>query len=193
MHIIAGTKKHHKIATPKGKQTRPTSERLREALFNICQAYIDNARFLDLFAGSGAMGLEALSRGAGFCSFIDISRESLRCIQENIIKLEFENHTKVFSGDVFTQLKRLAKHGEQFDIIYADPPYGLPVQSKGESLCYSDLVLKIIDETNLLTPSGMFFIEEEQAYKPKIEGLQNLQLVSSRKSGRSALHQFQKK
>src|SRR5437016_7699125 len=108
MHIIGGRYRNRTIAAPKGLATRPTSGALRESLFNICQHYIEGARFLDLFAGSGAMGLEALSRGAGHAFFIDNSRDAVNCLKGNAKKLLVEEQVTIRYGDVFQILERLA-------------------------------------------------------------------------------------
>lgn len=193
MHIIAGLFKNRIITTPKGLATRPTSSRLREALFNICQHSIEGARFLDLFAGSGAMGLEALSRGASSALFIDNSRESVRSIRQNLETLGIVDHAVVFAGDVFQHMKKLAEAKQVFDIIYADPPYEA-VKRKGEGIqtAYSSLVIKFVDETDLLSLNGSLFIEDSTATHLAQENLKTLKLKSVRKMGRSALYHYYK-
>lgn len=191
MHIFSGLYKGRNIQTPKGIKTRPTSGRLRESLFNICQAY-ENPRFLDLFAGSGAMGLEALSRGASFSTFIDNSRESIRCIQSNIKTLGAETHTEVFYGDVFELLMKLTKQKNPYDIIYADPPYSQIINDGEESLSYSERILKIVDEYSefLLKPHGSLFLEDASNALPKARSLKHLKLKNSRQMGRSSLQYY---
>lgn len=180
MRIVSGTLKNRKILTPKGMITRPTSERLREALFNICQTYISDARFLDLFAGSGAMGLEALSRNAARTTFIDSSKESIKNIQQNISDLQLKDHSDVICGDVLLMVERLNQQKKQYDIIFADPPYDLGFGNK---------IVSLIDNSNLLAPGGMLFIEESVSEKLETV-LKSLTFVSSRKMGRSQLYQF---
>lgn len=189
MFIVAGTLKNRKIRTPKGAETRPTTGKLRESLFNICQAYIGESRFLDLFAGSGAIGIEALSRGAESATFIDNNRESIRCIQENIANLKLEELSQVLFGDVFSQLAKLEKLKKQYEIIYADAPYESP-KSPEDSI--TKRLLDYIDSGTLLAPSGMLFIEERWGPEPPQENLRTLTLMSSRRLGKSALHQYQK-
>jgi 16S rRNA (guanine966-N2)-methyltransferase len=191
MYIVAGTHKHRKLLTPKGLETRPTTSRMREALFNICQTYIEGANFLDLFAGSGAMGIEALSRGASRITFVDSSKASIKCIQKNLENLAFEEQSQVILGDVFVMSERLAKQGRQFDIIYADAPYGAIHVSSHET--YTERLLKIVDAGSLLVDSGMLFIEEGKSGDPIKEKLQSLELISSRQMGKAVLHQYQKK
>lgn len=194
MHIFSGIYKGRAIKSPKGLDTRPTSGRLRETFFNICRHEIDNARFLDLFAGSGAMGLEALSQGASKAVFVDISRESVRCIQDNIKTLELGNQCEVICGDVFSILKRLAKRGDSYDIIYADPPYDKNTAEK-KVVPYSVSVLEFIDQliregVPLLAPGGSLFLEDAAGAVSKAEPPEFLKLKTARKSGRSELHHF---
>ncbi len=191
MHIFAGNYKNRKLKTPGGLKTRPTSGRLREALFNICQGDNAEARFLDLFAGSGAMGLEALSRGAKAATFVDNSRESIRCIQDNVQLLQVAGQVQVVYGDVFDVLAKLTKKGSVFDIIYADPPYDRPSRESDEQLSYSRHVLKLIDANiALLAPGGSLFLEDTAEALPKDEVLQHLVLKSMRCMGRSALQHY---
>lgn len=193
MRIIAGLYKNRPIAAPKGLETRPTSGRLRESLFNICQADIAGARFLDLFAGSGAMGFEALSRGGEQAVFIDSSRECQRCIVNNGEKLGVTKQIQVICGDVFDQLPKLAKRGVVFDIIYVDPPY----IDKGEAeRALSARVLDFIDEnSSLLSLGGHLFLEDAHG---ALEGVaeksyRHLIFKSTRRMGRSELHHFIKR
>ena len=201
MHIISGLYKNRKIASPKGLKTRPTSARLRETLFNICQGEVENASFLDLFAGSGAMGLEALSRQAKFATFVDNSKESVRCIQTNIQTLGLEKSTQVMYGDVYELLKQLAKRDKSFDIIYADPPYETFIDKEQKTLSYSTQVIVLVDsliETgcSILLPGGSLFVEDADKAIPKEQReehqfpYKNLILRSSRAMGRSALQHW---
>jgi 16S rRNA (guanine966-N2)-methyltransferase len=191
MRITSGRLKNRQLKCPKGNETRPTSERLREALCNICQNYLEGARFLDLFAGSGAMGFEALSRGASSCTLIDQSRESTRCIQENIVQLKLESQTKVICGNVFTWLKKLSQQEMVFDIIYADPPYDAQLKlPDGSQIFYSQELLHFCDTHPLLAPNGTLFIEDSTHFQPDLSQLQALEYISSRRLGRSTLHQF---
>lgn len=190
MYIIAGQYKNRKIITPKGDDTRPTSSRLRESLFNICQTYIEDADFLDLFAGSGSVGFEALSRGARHATFVENNREAVHCINKTIESLGIENQTDVRSGDVFAILERLTKHNKSFDIIYADPPYDTHVRMKDVAQTYGSHILDIIDKGSLLKPKGSLFIEEAGGAIDTEKGYRTLILRSSRKMGRSVLHEF---
>lgn len=187
MQIISGVYKNKEIKTPGGQHTRPTSGRLREALFNICQTYIEGVRFLDLFAGSGAMGLEALSRGASHATFIDNHRESIKCIQANVKNFGVEANTQVIFGDVLVWMDKLAAAGTKFDIIYADPPY----ESMKGDLTYGQRVVDKIDSGSLLVENGVLFIEDATAAEPVADHLKHLIVKSSRRFGRSMLQQYQ--
>jgi len=122
MRIIAGTRKSLPLKTVPGDSTRPTTDRIKETLFNIIDPYVRGSRFLDLFAGSGGIGLEALSRGAVFACFVEKQRKALACIEENIRFTRFDDRTKVIRGDavnVFSEYECDAP----YDILFMDPPY----------------------------------------------------------------------
>lgn len=192
MQIFSGKFKNRRIQSPEGLHTRPTAGRVRESLFNICQAYVEGAQFLDLFAGSGAIGLEAISRGARFATFIDSSKASIQCIKENIRSLKVEKDSRAVFGDVFLTLEKMAHKKEQFDIIYADPPYLTQGVSQGKMVLYSALVLHYVEEFNLLSPGGELFIEDSHDLPPFETALKNLRLKSSREMGKTLLNQFQR-
>lgn len=126
MRIVGGELRGRRLTTPADRSTRPTSDRLREALFNKLQhahsGLIDDARVLDLFAGSGALGLEALSRGAGFALFIDMAADARASIRGNIEALGLQGRSKLFRRDA----TRLGDIGtmKPFNLAFADPPYG---------------------------------------------------------------------
>jgi 16S rRNA (guanine966-N2)-methyltransferase len=188
MYIIAGLFRNRRLAAPKSSKTRPTAGQLRESLFNICQNYIEETRFLDLFAGSGAVGLEALSRGAHSATFIDNSKEAIRCIQQNVAALGVENQSQVLYGHIFQMLAWLEQHQQQFDIIYADPPYH--IASEKPTVPLSEKVIRFIDQSTLLAPGGTLFIEEALEFQPQLSDLSHLKLKNSRRMGRAALQQY---
>ena len=196
MQIISGIFRSRKILAPKGQETRPTSSRLRAALFNICQGQIEGVDFLDLFAGSGAMGFEALSRGARSALFVDVSRESIRCIQSNARMLDVEGQVRVVYSDVYDALKKLSKEGVKFDIIYADPPYSTYVKGVEEEVPHSVKVLSVVDELissgcSILKPGGSFFIEEAVKTASKQERpYKHLRLQSARTMGKATLYHW---
>lgn len=192
MHIIGGLYRNRRLATPKGELTRPTSSRLRESLFNICQSYIEGARFLDLFAGSGAIGFEALSRGANHVLFVENRKEALSCIKSNIKELKVENQANILAGDVFQMLEHLKRKKETFDIIFADPPYQTKEAQKANISSFSERVIHQIAEGELLRPGGMLFIEEATAFQPEIENFEKLKLIDSRKMSGTVLQKWQR-
>jgi 16S rRNA (guanine966-N2)-methyltransferase len=121
VRIIAGSRKGHTIYAPKGHDTRPTGDRVREAAFNLIGP-VDGAAVLDLFAGSGAMGLEALSRGAASAVFVEADRDAVRTIERNLDKLRLTGAT-VLRHDARTALAAEAAAGRRYDLVLVDPPY----------------------------------------------------------------------
>ena len=123
MRIIAGTAKNRRIEAPEGKKTRPTLDRVRENLFNILQTRIGSSVVLDLFAGSGALSLEALSRGAEFAVMCDSDRNANRAEHRNTEALGFTERTEIHFCDWHAAVRNLSKRGMQFDLVFLDPPY----------------------------------------------------------------------
>jgi len=129
MRVIAGSARSLKLVTPEGLDTRPTTDRIKETLFNIIQMDVPGARFLDLFAGSGGIGIEALSRGAEWAVFVDNAGEPAACIAQNLAHTRMEERAKVYRQDVFTVLASL-EYKEQFDVIFMDPPYDQQLEKR---------------------------------------------------------------
>jgi 16S rRNA (guanine966-N2)-methyltransferase len=127
MRVIAGRARRTILKTPSGLSTRPTTDRIKETLFNMINNDLVDSRFLDLFSGSGGIGIEALSRGASFCVFVENNKEAIECIKENIEKTRFANESKILFKDVNAAIKELA-NGEKFDIIFMDPPYNMNIE-----------------------------------------------------------------
>ena len=121
MRVVAGSVRGFNLIVPSGKNTRPTTNRIKETLFNILQWDIAGCRFLDLFSGSGGIAIEALSRGAKEAVMVEKDREAVRCIKQNV------QHTKM---DVMQALRRLEQAGQPFDIIFMDPPYHLDLEER---------------------------------------------------------------
>jgi 16S rRNA (guanine966-N2)-methyltransferase len=155
---------------------------LRKAVFDIIQNTIKGTRFLDLFAGSGAMGIEALSRGATQATFVESHKDALRCIKANLASLKIEKEAAVYSYDVFNVLKKLRKKSEAFDIIYADPPYHI-------TSIYAEL-LSYLDNSALLSKGGLLFLESLSPSPLKKIELQHLVPIDQRRFGTSLLHQY---
>ena len=121
MRIITGSARGARLVAPKGETTRPTSERAKEAIFSVLQFEVQGKRVLDLFAGSGQMGLEAVSRGASFALFIDSSREALACVRANIAKTRAEDRCECRLCDALDFLRGTPT--KPFDLVFLDPPY----------------------------------------------------------------------
>ncbi|MBI4572515.1 MAG: 16S rRNA (guanine(966)-N(2))-methyltransferase RsmD [candidate division NC10 bacterium] len=123
MRISAGEHRGRRLRGVNGTRTRPTSDLLRQALFNVLGARIHGARVLDLFAGTGAVGLDALSRGAARATFVELDRKALARLRANLAALNLLPQARVLAGDVLPALSRLQAAGETFDCIFVDPPY----------------------------------------------------------------------
>jgi len=175
LRIIGGLFGGRILKSPKGPQTRPTTSLLRGAVFNICANWIEGARFLDLFAGSGAMGLEAISRGAAFATFVEKDRPTAQCIRDNASLLSIEPQVQILNLDAKRALSQLLS---PYDIIYIDPPYEKEVPE------LFDLIL----QKKLLAPHGLLFLEER--YQAKKPSFPSLELINSRRYGIAHLHQF---
>jgi len=155
VRIIAGTRKGARIFAPKGRDTRPTSDRVREAAFNLIGS-VDEASVLDLFAGSGAMGLEALSRGAASAVFVESDREACRTIERNLEKLRLTGAT-VLCRDV---LQALASSGQVYDLVLCDPPYEFAEHAR---------LAPYLART--IAPNGLLVYETAATVEPAIDGL----------------------
>lgn len=124
MRIIAGTARGRTIDAPRGRETRPVTDMIRESLFNIWQFAIEDAEFLDLFAGSGCMGIEALSRGARKVVMVDAGAEPVRVMKANLAKTGLATRpNEVLKADVFDVIERFGRTHRTFDIVYVDPPF----------------------------------------------------------------------
>lgn len=122
MRVIAGSARHTTLKTVPGENTRPTTDRIKETLFNILQFELADTRFLDLFSGSGAIGIEALSRGAARAVFVENNREAVACIGQNLKATHLEGKAQVFGCDVLSAIAKLRSE-KSFDFIFMDPPY----------------------------------------------------------------------
>src|SRR4030042_5931090 len=123
MRIISGTSEGRKLATPKSQAIRPTSDRVKESIFNILGKKVEGKVVLDLFAGTGNLGIEALSRGAKKALFVEKGREALRLIQRNLSQLGMKGRSEILPKDARRAIGILEQRGESFDLILMDPPY----------------------------------------------------------------------
>lgn len=171
MRVIAGSRRSIRLTTVKGEQVRPTTDRIKETLFNILQPYLAGCSFLDLFSGSGAIGIEALSRGAKEAVLVERDREALACIRANLKATRFESEAQVKEGDVLTVLRTL-QH-EPFDLIFLDPPYDCGWEEKVLAVLgtasYVDEYTRIIVEASAETEFSYaeelgFFVYREKCY-----------------------------
>jgi 16S rRNA (guanine(966)-N(2))-methyltransferase RsmD len=123
MRIISGTSKGRKLVTPKSQSLRPTSDRVKESIFNILRLEMEGKVVLDLFAGTGNLGIEALSRGAKKAIFVEKGRQAIRLIQRNLSQLGLEEWSEIVPKDANRAIGILKQRGESFDVILMDPPY----------------------------------------------------------------------
>lgn len=123
MRVIAGIARSVPLITPRGLETRPTSDQIKETLFNMLQGYTEGANFLDLYAGSGQIGIEALSRGAEFAAFVEKSDEAVKCIKANVDKTKFADKSMILKLEVLSGIRTLELEKKRFDIVFLDPPY----------------------------------------------------------------------
>ncbi len=147
MRVITGSARGIQLKTPEGMQTRPTTDRVKEALFSIIHFDIPGAKVLDLFGGTGQLGIEALSRGAASATFVDQSDAACRLIKENLRRTKFENTGKVVRADYMEYLSRCR---EEYDIILLDPPY---------AEVFLENALKRITEIDILRSGGIIVAE----------------------------------
>lgn len=173
MRIISGKYKGKKLEGFNIEGTRPTLDRVKESLFGMIQTYIQNSQVLDLFAGSGALGLEAISNGAKTCYLIDNNKEAIKTIKQN--SQNFDEDLKIINIDY---KKFLKETNEKFDIIFLDPPYKENQMDKS---------LRIIEERNLLNKDGIVVCEYEIGNSKT-----NLNLIKEKSYGSKKIKIFQK-
>ena len=149
MRVIAGTAKRLQLKTVEGMETRPTTDRIKETLFNMISAYIADSNFLDLFSGSGAIGIEALSRGAAHASFVEQSKNAIACIRDNLSYTKLADRADVYETDVINALSRMEGR-KVYDYIFMDPPYNQFLEKK---------VLEYLSTSKLLSVDGLIIVE----------------------------------
>lgn len=159
---------------------RPTGSRVRGSLFDILSARIVDGTVLDVCAGTGILGIEALSRGARCCLFVDRDRRAARTIRDNLDRCGFRGSSRIWMTDAIRSLDHLADHACTVDIILADPPYGDPVARE---------IVRTAGERKVLAPGGLLVLEHREDDQP--ESCEGLDLVRSRKIGDTALSFFQ--
>ncbi len=173
LRIVTGTAKGKKLKTLDGEATRPTSERIKEALFSSIQFDIENRRVLDLFCGSGQLALEALSRGASFAMLIDLSREALDIAKENAKTTGFLDKTKFLASDWRNYIRK-ASGREKFDLVFIDPPYAM-------ECCY-EAVERLV-RAGLLAAGAIVVLESGEEC-PDFSDCENIELMKSTHYGK---------
>lgn len=154
MRVISGIRKGHRLKAPKGIEVRPTEDKIKESIFNILGSIDkEDSLILDLFAGSGSIGIEFLSRGAKKCYFVDISSKSIQSIKENLLHTNLNDLATVIKSDSSKAIKDLGGMSLKFDFIYLDPPF------KNSKLLYQ--VLNGLNDYQLLAYNGLIIIEHE--------------------------------
>jgi 16S rRNA (guanine966-N2)-methyltransferase len=176
MRVIAGTRKGHTLVAPKGNDVRPTSDRVRENIFNLVGP-LDGARVLDLFAGSGALGIEALSRGAEKAVFVEREPEAIKAIERNLDKLRLTG-ARVVRGDALWTISQEASAGAKYDLVLVDPPYGMLTEIQPRLARHLP---------PLLAPDGLLVVETDARTEPELP----LPLRTSRKYGQTRVTIFE--
>lgn len=177
MRVIGGTHRGRRLRSVGGLGVRPTSDRLRETLFNILAPKIHGARFLDICAGSGAVGIEALSRGAMTATFIERARHACGTIEANLAALGIPSEATVINRDAAAALKRLAQESRQFDVVFFDPPYASEIYGQ---------VMRQLGQGDVLS-AGAVVIVEHRAKTPLGSEYGKLRTFREVKQGESAL------
>lgn len=182
MRVISGKAKGHKLKMVPGDKTRPITDRVKENLFNILGDWVIGTRWLDLFAGTGQVGIEALSRGADSAIFVDNSRLAIRTIQANLTHTQLASKAEVIYLDAFSYLTRSYRRGP-FDVIYIAPPQYQGIWSK---------VLSILDQISepILVEDGLIIVQIDPKEYEELE-LENFQLTDQRRYGNTLLGFFE--
>lgn len=150
MRVTGGRLKGRELFGPKSAQIRPMRDQVRTALFNILENVIEDSLFLDLFAGTGSVGIEALSRGARHAVFVDDSAQAVKIIHKNLQQLELMKQATIYQEDVFRLLESLRKREKRFDLVFVGPPYGKGLAGR---------TLEKISELNVLNPDAIVVTE----------------------------------
>ena len=147
MRVIAGSARSLKLVTIDSMDTRPTTDRIKETLFNMLSNDIPGCRFLDVFSGSGAIGIEALSRGAAMAVFVENSRKAVECINKNLAFTKLADRAQVLSADAVQAVGMLERQGQAFDVIFMDPPYNHALERE---VLYALAATELVGEDTLI-------------------------------------------
>lgn len=182
MKIISGTLKGRNIEGYNIEGTRPTMDRVKESLFGMIQDYIKDSTVLDLFAGSGNLGVEAISNGAKIAYFIDNNPEVIKVLNKNIANLDIKSKSRVILSDWKKTLNTFAAQNIKFDLIFIDPPYAYDVYEK---------ILNKVSTLNLLSDDGLIIMEHSNLHLPTT--YENLTLYKERNYGNKSINIYTKK
>ncbi|EES50300.1 16S rRNA (guanine(966)-N(2))-methyltransferase RsmD [Clostridium botulinum] len=177
MRIISGKARGRKLIPPASMETRPTLDRVKEAMFSMIQGYIPDSNVIDVFAGTGSLGLEAASRGAKEVYLIDKSSETFPLLKENIKKLKFDDFCFGLNMDSYEALRKLSNQGKVFELIFIDPPYCKEMIPEA---------IKIIKENNILSENGII-ITKIDTIEEIYDGYEDIFLRKSRKYGNTTV------
>lgn len=169
MRVIAGKARRTLLKTPEGYHTRPTTDRIKETLFNILNGYLSDSNFLDLFSGSGAIGIEALSRGAAFAAFADTNKVACDCIRDNLKVTHMQDLAVVLQKDAISAIRAMEVMGKVFDLIFMDPPYDQDLERK---------VLELLQDSNIINQDTIIVVEA--SLDTKFEYLDGMKLYIDR-------------
>lgn len=183
MRVISGSAKSLKLKTIEGMETRPTQDRIKETLFNMIQYHVAGCLFLDLFAGSGGIGIEALSRGADQAYFVEKAKNAVSCIRENLKYTNLESKAVVMASDVQSAIRVLEKQGIVFDYIFMDPPY-----KKG----WEQQILALLDRSPICSSDTVVIVESSVETVILEKDYENLK-VEKIKKYKTNQHTFLKK
>jgi 16S rRNA (guanine966-N2)-methyltransferase len=162
MRIVGGSARGRALKSPRDESVRPTPDRVRQALFNILGWLVDDAQVLDLFAGSGALGIEALSRGATRCVFTELDAEVISLIKENVEHLGFAAQAEVIRGDAYKIISRLLPFNTQFNLVFVAPPYSQIADAAGRARLMA--LFAEMAERGLLAGNVMIVIQHDSYY-----------------------------
>ncbi len=177
MRVIAGSARRLLLKAPDGMDTRPTADRVKESLFNMLNPDLYGCAFLDLFSGSGAVGIEALSRGAQRAVLVDASMECAGIIKQNLEVTKLGENAEIINEDVYAAIERLGRRGDKFDIIFMDPPYAAG---------YYVPVMEAIKKADILAAEG--YIVAESAKGVDFTAAEGFKIFKERKCGPAVMN-----
>lgn len=183
MRVIGGKAKGHRLASPLGMDVRPTTDRVKEAVFNSIQQYLTDATVLDLFAGAGTLGIEALSRYAKQAYFVDSSPKQMDLIKKNLVKTKILHEAVLICSDIYVAIDTFSDKDMKFDVIFMDPPYNQGFVKK---------TLEKLGHTEILATEGLIIVEHSLKEIPPLE-VGCLQRTSTKKYGSTGVAYFRRR